>query len=454
MYSRQALLSAILLGLCSCGQSPSAGGSLATPALFAPGTSDAAYRLRARASRSAIQHVIIIVQENRSVDNLFQSLRGARTWGHGLDSRGRKVRLQPRHLAAPYDTGHAHIDWLTEYAGGAMNGFDQDTCRGTCPADAAYAYVPKDEVTEYYTMAQTYAFADEFFATDQAPSFVSHQYLVSGTSTVSDGSVNKADNNPETSTHQLTGGCDAPQGSLVWVINPQGFQPPSLRTYPCFQRQSLMNELDAAGVSWKYYQASLGAGIWNAPDAIYSIWSNPTEMAANVITPPSQVLTDIANGQLADVVWVTPTKLASDHPNETNGSGPSWVASVVNAVGRSQYWDHTAIFIVWDEWGGFYDHVTPTIYNSLELGFRVPMIVVSPYAKRRYVSHVQHEFGSILKFTEETFGLPSLRTTDARADNLSDCFNFGQRPLRFRPIRTKYPASYFFKQASNEPIDD
>jgi phospholipase C len=454
MYTRRALLCVMLLGLCSCGKSPSASSSLAMPQLSAPGTSDTASRVRGGASRSTIQHVVIVVQENRSVDNLFQFLRGARTWGHGVDSQGRKVRLQPQDLAAPYDTGHAHIDWLTEYAGGAMNGFDQDTCRGHCPVDAAYGYVPRAEVAEYYTLAQTYAFADELFASDQGPSFVSHQYLVSGTSTVSDGSANKADNNPETSSNKLTGGCDAPQGSLVWVINSQGFQPPSLRTYPCFQRQSLMNELDAAGVSWKYYQATLGAGIWNAPDAIYSIWSNPAEMAANVITPPSQVLTDIANGQLANVVWVTPTKLASDHPKDTDGSGPSWVASVVNAIGSSQYWNHTAILIVWDDWGGWYDHVTPTIYNSLELGFRVPMIVVSPYAKPGYVSHVHHEFGSILKFTEETFGLPSLGTTDARADNLSDCFNFGQSPLKFRPIRTKYPASYFFKQASKEPSDD
>jgi phospholipase C len=214
-----------------------------------------------------------------------------------------------------------------------------------------------------------------------------------------------------------------------------------------------MNEMDAAGISWKYYQATPGPGLWNAVDAIQSIWSNKSEMAANVITPSSQVLTDIASGKLADVVWVTPTGLASDHPQVNNGSGPSWVASVVNAIGSSQYWNNTAIFITWDDWGGFYDHVAPQVYNSFELGFRVPLIVVSPYAKPGYVSHVQHEFGSILKFTEQTFGLPSLRQTDKRADNLSDCFSFTKQPTRFTRIRSKYPASYFFHLPQIEPDD-
>jgi phospholipase C len=292
------------------------------------------------------------------------------------------------------------------------------------------------------------------YETDQGPSFVSHQYLVSGTSTVSDGSQDRVANNGATPSGGITGGCDAVAGSSVAVIDPQGATPRSLRTFPCFARQSLMNELDAAGISWKYYQATPGAGIWNAPDAIQSIWSNKSEMAAKVIAPSSQVLTDIANGQLADVTWVTPTKAASDHPKVNNGSGPSWVASVVNAIGNSQYWNNTAIFITWDDWGGFYDHVTPQIYNSFELSFRVPLIVVSPYAKPGYVSHVQHEFGSILKFTEETFGLPSLNTTDARADDLSDLFSFtNQQRKRFTRIKTKYPASYFFHLASQEPDD-
>ena len=99
--------------------------------------------------------------------------------------------------------------------------------------------------------------------------------------------------------------------------------------------------------------------------------------------------------------------------------------------------------MVWDDWGGWYDHVPPQIYNSYELGFRVPMIVVSPYAKRGYVSHTPYEFGSILKFIERTFDLASLGTTDVRANDLSDCFDFGAKPRVFKPIAAKYSARYF-----------
>ncbi|MGA8534945.1 MAG: alkaline phosphatase family protein, partial [Candidatus Tumulicola sp.] len=175
---------------------------------------------------------------------------------------------------------------------------------------------------------------------------------------------------------------------------------------------------------------------------------------ADVNEPPSQILTDVANGDLANIVWVTPTAAASDHAKITNGSGPSWVASIVDAIGESQYWQSTAIFVVWDDWGGWYDHVAPVEYDSYELGFRVPLVVVSPYAKQGYVSHVAHEFGSILKFTEETFDLPSMGTTDARADDLSDCFNFAAPARHFRHIRAKYSGQYFLRQPSSDQSPD
>ncbi len=436
--------------LCSCDQAFS-GGIAGGYSQQRTNTLTRTVRLRGHTSQSAIQHIVIIVQENRSVDDLFQFLPGANTQSYGPASHGnRRIQLQPESLAAPYDLGHGHPNWITEYANGAMNGFDQELCTGTCPKDSAFSYVPQSDVGPYYSLAETYAFADNFFQSNQGPSFPAHQYLVSGTSTVSDGSANKAASNPAP---VGSGGCDSPQGSLVQVITPQGTEPLNLRMYPCFKRQSIMNEMDAAGVTWKYYQSKSGAGIWNAVDAIYSIWSNPAEMAANVVTPSSQILTDIANNQLADVVWVTPTRQASDHPGSTDGSGPSWVGSIVNAIGNSQYWNNTAILITWDDWGGFYDHVTPTVYNSYELGFRVPLVIVSPYAKSHYVSHVQYEFGSILKFTEETFGLPSLNTTDARANDLSDLFNFSQQRIKFIHIRTKYSARHFLSQSSTGPED-
>ena len=150
--------------------------------------------------------------------------------------------------------------------------------------------------------------------------------------------------------------------------------------------------------------------------------------------PQTKVLTDIADGQLAQVSWVMPDGADSDHPRGNKGTGPAWVASVVNAIGNSPYWSNTAIIITWDDWGGWYDHVPPTIYNSYEYGFRVPLIIVSPYSKQGYVSHVQHDFGSIVKFIDEVFDLPSLGYADARADDFSDCFDLTQTPIAFQTI--------------------
>jgi phospholipase C len=405
-----------------------------------------------------IQHVVIIVQENRSTNDLFNDLPGAQTVHVGVNSSGKLVPLMPVPLTAPYDISHTHTAFETEYAAGAMNGFNNvgSICKkpATCPpADVrAYGYVPEKEVEPYYVMARRYAFAGQMFQTNQGPSFPAHQYLVSGTSTIADGSPLRASENPVTPAGLFTGGCDSPPGSLVTLINPQGQE--NQKTYPCFDRISLMTLIEAQSLSWHYYQARLGPGPWEAPAAISPVYNSP-EFSTDVVAPPSQVLKDIAAGNLANVVWITPTAAESDHAGVTNGSGPSWVASVVNAIGESQYWDNTAIFVTWDDWGGWYDPVTPRIYNSYELGFRVPLIVISAYAKQHYISAKQHEFGSILKFTEETFGLGSLGTTDVRSDDLADCFDFYQAPSKFTPIPAPLHAAYFLRQPiSNQDPDD
>src|SRR4029077_3382356 len=153
-------------------------------------------------------------------------------------------------------------------------------------------------------------------------------------------------------------GCTAPANEVVKVIDPSGSE--AQKVYPCFDNLTLIDLLDFNGVSWRYYTPSAGS-IWTGPNAIQHLsfgddWNN-------VILKPAQVLTDIANGQLANVSWVIPGGMSSDHPSSNDGSGPSWVASVVKAIGNSQYWDNTVILITWDDWGGWYDHVPPTIIN-------------------------------------------------------------------------------------------
>jgi phospholipase C len=212
--------------------------------------------------------------------------------------------------------------------------------------------------------------------------------------------------------------------------------------------------LDAKKISWRYYSVGdTWNALWNGPSVIRHLrfgadWDN-------VIAQNTQVLKDIATDRLPAVSWVIPSGRASDHPGN-EGAGPSWVAAIVNAIGHSTYWWNTAIFVTWDDWGGFYDHVAPPIYDSYEYGFRVPLIIVSPYAKRHYVSHETHDFGSILRFIEGQFDLPSLGYADARADDLSDCFDFYQVPQSFKAIAAPLSAKDFLedKRPPTDPDDD
>ncbi|HEV3091749.1 MAG TPA: choice-of-anchor tandem repeat GloVer-containing protein [Candidatus Cybelea sp.] len=447
-FSRYAGLAALILAA-SCGRGAGVSPTLALPA-----------NTRAALGSSKIAHVVIIVQENRSVDNLFNGLPGADTARFGLNSKGKKVPLAPIPLTEGYDLGHTHQSWEVEYAKGKLDGFSQVDSRcytiNICiAADVrAYGYVPRSEAAPYFTMASRYAFADRMFQTNEGPSFPAHQYLISGTSAIANGSTWRASDNPASLTGNPTGGCDSPSGSLVPAID---LKDPSEKNYvfPCFNRLSLMDLLDAKSLSWRYYQAKPGAGLWDAPDAILGIRKS-AEFATDVVSPPTQVLKDVASGNLADVVWVTPAGLYSDHARSNSGAGPSWVAAVVNAIGKSSYWNDTAIFVTWDDWGGWYDHVPPPQFNPYELSFRVPLIAISPYSKAHYVSHVQHEFGSILKFTEEVFGLPSMHTTDERADDLADMFDFTQSPAKFERIPAPLPPKYFLKQplSGGAPDDD
>ena len=412
-----------------------------------------------------IKHVVVIFQENRTPDNLFHDenliTNGADIASTGVDSKGNKIPLTPVPMVVHYGLDHSHaafVDMCDLKGTGtcAMDGADKIrvlNCSETCPPPTPpFHYVDPEDVKPYFQMAETYTFADRMFQTNQGPSFPAHQFIISGTSAPSANSDLFAAENPggDPNASDETG-CTAPADERVALIDPSGNE--NQEIYPCFEHPTLMDLLDAGNLSWRYYASSTG-GIWTGPNAIQHIrLGSPW---ANLIVPQTQVLTDIANGQLASVSWVTPDGQASDHSNETNGSGPSWVASIVNAIGNSPYWSNTAIFITWDDWGGWYDHVAPSIKNSYEYGFRVPLIVVSPYAKPGYISHVTHDFGSILRFIEANFGLSSLGYADADADDLSDCFDYNQTPLTFQRIKASLDAQYFLedKTPPTDPDDD
>ena len=349
------------------------------------------------------------------------------------------------------------------YDGGKMDGANRvaTNCPQlpiVCPPNPQFTYVKPSDVQPYFQLAERYTFGDRMFQTNQGPSFPAHQFLISGTSAPTATSDLFAAEN-------LAGGdiagCIATSGTTVALIDSQGKK--SSAQYPCFEHPTLTDLLDSNGISWRYYAPSAGS-IWTGPDAIQHICQSQSQNGklictgtpwSNVIIPETQVLTDIANNQLATVTWVIPRGATSDHP-AYGDQGPSWVGSIVNAIGNSPYWNNTVIFISWDDWGGWYDHVAPTIVNSYEYGFRVPLIVVSPYAKLGYISHVTHNTASFLKFIEELYKLPSLGYADAPADDLSDCFDFTQAPTPFQTIPTPLTADYFLSDRTppSDPDDD
>ena len=390
--------------------------------------------LPASGATGKIQHVVIIFQENRTTDNLFNGFPGADTVQSGM-SHGQTVQLQSVPLDQGTDLDHSHTGWKTDFDNGAMDGFTHADVSYPSP-NLPYAYVPRSQTGPYWTLASAYTFGDHMFQSNTGPSFPSHQYLIAGQSA-------NTDEDP-------TGtpwGCDAPSSVLVPVIQTSGADGPGV--HPCFDYPTIADLLDAHHIGWRFYSSAdnadaAGNGFtWSAFQAIKHIRFG-SDWKKDIVTPDTQVLTDIKNGTLAQVTWITPATQYSDHPGEgATAHGPDWVADIINEIGASPFWDSTVVFVTWDDWGGWYDHVVPPQVDSMGLGFRVPLIVVSPYAKHGYVSHTTHEASGFLHYIEETFGLPSLGTRDATADDLADCFDYTQTPQPYVQVPTSFTPSDF-----------
>ncbi len=428
---------------------------------------------KASSSSSPIKQVVIIVQENRSFNNFFATFPGAGGTTKGKMD-GKTIALKKVSLAEKCDFGHSRNGFIEDYDGGKMDGFYLEGGSKNCPSGPAgtkpYQYVNPREIAPYWDMAEQYVLADQMFQTQGSGSFTGHQDLIRGGTTYNKSLTESLVDFPSASPW----GCDAPANTktsyLLWTGGAiQGnhnkgpfpctkYFPSSGSYYP-----TLRDLLDQASVSWKYYTPGIkgAGGLWNAFDMIAPVRYG-SEWHTNISTPETNIFKDITGGELADVSWVIPDAANSDHPGAAgNDTGPSWVASVVNALGESSYWQSTAIVIVWDDWGGFYDPEPPPFFDHWGgLGFRVPAIIVSPYAREAtrskpgYISHTQYEFGSILRFVEDNWNLGQLGTTDGRAHSIVDSFDFTQPPRTFEQIPSSYKREYFLHQPpSNRPVD-
>ena len=433
---------------------------LAAQPLAAAQTQAPLKRRHHHGSSGKIQHVVIIIQENRSFNNLFYGFPGATTTTYGYNTSGQKITLQPLGLATTWDINHNSFGFIKACNGTGsipgtncrMNGFNKEGWQcGTagfpsCPiSNPPYSYVPHSETKPYFDMGKQYVVADQMYASNfDASSFISHQYIIAGQS---ESSVNYP---------YSVWGCRGGSGDQIATVGPQR-QVPYGHELPCYADETLGEEADKAGVSWAYYAAVYSGGVpgeWSAYQANKYVYYG-ADWKNDVITPPSQFLTDVSNGQLRQITWVTPTAANSDHAGTNSNTGPQWVASVVNAVGQSKYWNSTAIFIFWDDYGGWYDSEPPAYVDYDGLGVRLPMIVISPYAKQGYVSHVHYEHGSILKFVEDQFGLGQLSASDKRAASPEkDCFNFKAAPRKFQVIPTVLGKDYFLHQPPDYRLPD
>jgi phospholipase C len=459
LRARESLaIAAMGFALAACNSNSNGAMAPGLPVANVPHVAPPAARFHRLAS-GKIKHVVIVMQENRSFNNLFYGYPGARTVRYGYDTKGNKIKLQPVPLETTWDIAHDSADFFAACNGiGSipgtncqMNGFDRESWQcGTpgfpqCPnANPPYSYVPQSETAPYFNMAKQYVLTDEMFSSNfDASSFVSHQYIISGQA---ESSVNYP---------YSSWGCSGGPSDLIATVGPQR-QVPEGYEVVCWDPTTLGDELDKAGLSWAFYAAHVRdiGHVWIAYQAIKHIYNGP-DWKKDILTPPTQLFTDISNGNLRSVSWVTPTWVNSDHAGSGSNTGPSWVTSVVNAIGESKYWDSTAIFIFWDDYGGWYDPVGPAYADYDGLGFRLPMLVISAYAKQGYVSHVHYEHGSILKFIEDQFGLARLSASDARAKSPArDCFNFTQPPRTFTPFQSRYDLNYFKHQPSDYHIPD
>ena len=333
---------------------------------------------------SSFKHIIVVIQENRSPDNLFYGLCSApygtssscsttptatqydiqtANWKDKTSSTG-VTQPAPVLLTAGYDLNHTHGGFTVSCDMNSsrtcrMDGAALNQCFGTCPTKPEFTYVDNSTgtVNPYLSMATQYGWANYMFQTNQGPSFPAHQFLFGGTSAPSatdDAAGTFAAENIAPS--GAAAGCIALSTTTVNLITTSG---QNQKIYPCFEHQTLADLLDSNGISWKYYSGSEG-GIWTAPNAIQHICQpdmptggkcTGTGWVDNVVLNPTQVLTDIKHCKLADVTWSIPSGNNSDHPRHNTGGGPSWVASIVNQVGLNPkcangdlYWDDTAIF--------------------------------------------------------------------------------------------------------------
>jgi phospholipase C len=415
-----------------------------------------------------IQHVVVIMQENRSFDSYFGTYPGADGIPAGVCEPDplNGGCIVPFHDSSDENFGgpHSAHNAAADIDRGAMDGFVSQAEKGlkcsstepTCsPCNVSeehahsacldvMGYHDAREIPNYWSYAENYVLQDDMFESVASWSQPEHLFMVSGWSAA----CPNGDTNPMDCTNALEGGPNLdlePNATFAWT--------------------DITHLLDSHGVSWRYYvfegsepdcesdeqltcapvhQGSKTPGIWNPLPKFTDVQEDKQQGNIQSLTNFYTAVHQRTSCGLAQVTWIDPNGLVSEHPPSLISTGQAYVTTLINAIMRSPCWAGSTIFLSWDDWGGFYDHVPPPAIDENGYGVRVPGLVVSPYARAGYIDHQQLSHDAYLKFIEDDFlggrrlnpkndGRPD-RRPDVREEapglgSLESDFNFNQAPL-------------------------
>ena len=424
--------------------------------------------IRGPLGTTPLQHVIFLIKENHTFDSYFGAFPGVNGATTGLIKNANgttsTIPLNPMQDSQP-ELGHDWRGAWVDYDNGKMDAFNigerQSTSTTNCGVApyVCYEVASQSLIPNSWALAQQFELSDNNFSSVMSESFPNHLEAI-GAATGPTMPQSDIDNPPVSSKDHW--GCDAPSGTTVHLLNGQ-------KAYPCWNYSTFADELSANGISWKYY-TDVANGYGHQWDSIAAFSQDyaPGVYQSHVFDSGTTLFSDLANGGLPTFSWVTPPGGASEHPPQSTCAGENWTVKLVNALENSQYWSSTALVVTWDDYGGFYDHVAPPQEDALGLGFRVPLLVISPYAHAQdnsanpHVTHVQSEFASVLRLAEELWGLPSMGRRDTQGGDPLHWFDFSrvwnqplilqqrQCPVRTKPTPTASAASASGAQATSQ----
>ncbi len=384
--------------------------------LLVPSLVSASSRSCSPVSCGPVRHVVIIVKENRSFDNLFGRFPGADGTRYAWKGK-RKVKMGETPDVLSEDLGHGGLSAIQAVDNGKMDGFYKIPGAIQKGKDVADSQFRERDIPNYWRLAARFGLADHLFSNVLAPSFPNHLALVAGQA------LNVV-NNPKRVGNTEAWGCDAASTARVqWYFKGKG----GVRS-PCFNVQTLADEANAAGVPWRYYAETAGkfGYVWSTLDAIRHIRYSK-QWKTNVV-PEAHFLKDALHGRLPPLTWLTPTWSGSDHPPQSECAGENWSVQAVDAIMHSKAWKNTVIILTWDDFGGFYDHMAPPQHDLYRYGPRVPALVISPWSRPHFIDHSRYTFSSIVKFVESTYDLPHLSHYYRGIGSIGDMLDFHQKP--------------------------